>query len=61
MHGCSGMQHDMGRALNNCDTPECQVISLHYIALHSLDPELVKITLGCEIWHINTKKYVQYN
>jgi hypothetical protein len=29
-------------------------ITLHCIALHSLDPELVKMTVGCGTCHINT-------
>jgi hypothetical protein len=29
--------------------------------LHSLDPKLVKMTVGCGICHINTKTYVQFN
>jgi hypothetical protein len=36
-------------------------ITLHYITLHVLAPELVKMTVGCGICHINTKTYVQYN
>jgi hypothetical protein len=35
--------------------------ALHYIALHSMDPKLVKMTVGCGIYNINTKTYVQYN
>jgi hypothetical protein len=35
--------------------------TLHYIALHSLDPELVIMAVGCGICHINTKTYVQLN
>jgi hypothetical protein len=30
------------------------------ITLHSLDPELVKMTVGCGICHINRNMYVQY-
>ena len=30
-------------------------ITLQYIALHSMDPKLVKMTVGCGICHINTK------
>jgi hypothetical protein len=33
----------------------------HYTALHSLDPELVKMTVGCGICHVNIKTYLQYN
>jgi hypothetical protein len=29
-------------------------ITLHYITLHYLDPKLVRITVECGIWHINT-------
>jgi hypothetical protein len=36
-------------------------LALHYIALHSLDPNLVKMTVGSGICYINTKTYVQYN
>jgi hypothetical protein len=36
-------------------------ITLHCIALHFLDPELVKMTVGCGKCHINTKTYIQYN
>jgi hypothetical protein len=35
--------------------------TLHYIALHSLDSELVKMTVGYGIYHTNIKIYVQYN
>jgi hypothetical protein len=38
---------------------KCQFQVLHCITLHSLDPELVKITVGCEICYINTT-YIQY-
>jgi hypothetical protein len=31
-----------------------------FIALHSLNPKLVKMTAACGIYHINTKTYVQY-
>jgi hypothetical protein len=30
-------------------------ITLHYIALHFLDPELVKMTLGCGMCNVNAK------
>jgi hypothetical protein len=32
--------------------------TLLYITLHSLDPKLVKETVGYEIYHVNTKTYV---
>jgi hypothetical protein len=35
-------------------------VTLHYfslIALHSLDRKLVKMPVGCGIYHINTKTY----
>jgi uncharacterized short protein YbdD (DUF466 family) len=35
-------------------------IMLHYITLLSLDAELVKMTVGCGICHINIKTYVHY-
>jgi hypothetical protein len=33
---------------------------LHYITLHSLDPKLVKMTVGCGTSHTNTKTHIQY-
>jgi hypothetical protein len=33
----------------------------HYITLHSLDPRLVRMTVGCGISHTNTKAHIQYN
>jgi hypothetical protein len=33
------------------------MIQLHYITLHSLDPKLVKMTVGCGTSHTNTKTY----
>jgi hypothetical protein len=36
-------------------------ITLHYITLHSQDPQLVRMTVVCKIYHITTKIYVQYN
>jgi hypothetical protein len=40
---------------------KAKVIALHYIALHSLDLKLVRMTVGCGICYINTKTYVQYS
>jgi hypothetical protein len=31
------------------------LITLNYIALHSMDPKPVKMTIGCRICHTNTK------
>jgi hypothetical protein len=36
-------------------------ITWRCIELHSMNPKLVKMTVGCRICHINTKAYVQYN
>jgi hypothetical protein len=39
-------------------------ITLQYMTLHSMDPKPVKMTIRCEICHINTKKqktYAQYH
>jgi hypothetical protein len=39
-------------------------VTLHYITLHtlhSLDPKLVRMTVGCGISHTNTKTHIQYN
>jgi hypothetical protein len=30
------------------------LLYIHYIALHSMDPKSVKMTIGCGICHINT-------
>jgi hypothetical protein len=35
--------------------------TIQYITFHSLDPELVKMIVGCGIYHINTKTCVQNN
>jgi hypothetical protein len=32
-----------------------------YITLHYMDPELVKMTVGCGISHTITKTHIQYN
>jgi hypothetical protein len=32
--------------------------SLHYITLHSMDPKLVKMTVGCGISHTITKTHI---
>jgi hypothetical protein len=40
-------------------SPEELKITL-YITLHSLDPELVKMTVGCGISHTITKTHIQY-
>jgi hypothetical protein len=37
----------------------CHYITIHYITLHG--SKLVKMTVGCEICHTNTKTYVQCN
>jgi hypothetical protein len=36
----------------------CNYITSHHIYIPSLDPKLVKMTIECEICHINTKKKV---
>jgi hypothetical protein len=44
-------------------TATLHYVTLYCIALHPLDPEVVKMTVGCGIYHINTrtKTHVQYN
>jgi hypothetical protein len=37
------------------------LFTVHYIALHSLAPEFVKMAVRCGICHINTKPYVPCN
>jgi hypothetical protein len=37
------------------------LLAVHYIALHFLAHELVKMTVRCGICHINTKPYVPCN
>jgi hypothetical protein len=32
-----------------------------YIILHSMDPKLAKMTVGCGISHTITKTHIQYN
>jgi hypothetical protein len=32
-------------------------VTLHYFTLHSLDSELLKMTVGCGMCHINTNMY----
>jgi hypothetical protein len=36
-------------------------VTLHYVALHSMDPKSVKITIRCGICHINTKNTKHVN
>jgi hypothetical protein len=35
-------------------------LRLCLITLHSLDPKLVKMTVGCGISHTDTKTHIQY-
>jgi hypothetical protein len=41
----------------------CGIVNytVHYITLHSMDPKLVKMTVGCGIRHTITKTHIQYN
>jgi hypothetical protein len=36
-------------------------LGCNYITLHSLDPRLARMTVGCGISHTNTKTHIQYN
>jgi hypothetical protein len=37
------------------------ILYIFFIALHFVDPELVKMTIGYGLCHINTKIYIEYN
>jgi hypothetical protein len=40
---------------------EYEVFTDMYITLHSMDPNLVKMTVGCGISHTINKTHIKYN